>query len=93
MLHYIVHLSGIPVWIGHFRTLISNAAGRCADDFVPVSARGKVRREALGLLVCYLLVASAALVTGSTVLLYIAFFPPQRVHEVVGGWLGLRASD
>jgi hypothetical protein len=31
--------------------------------------------------------------TVSTVLLYIAFFPPQRVHEVVGGWLGLRASD
>jgi hypothetical protein len=27
--------------------------------------------------------------TLSTVLLYVVFFPPQRVHELVGGWLGL----
>lgn len=74
-LQYIIHVSGIPVWISHFRTLIRNAAGRCDDDFVPVSARGRVQREALGSLGCYILVALASIITGSTVLLYIWVIP------------------
>ncbi len=75
VLQYIIHVSGIPVWIGHFRTIFKNAAGRCDDDFVPVSARGKVQREALGLLACYLLIATVSVITGSPVLLHIWVIP------------------
>ncbi|TIT85032.1 MAG: fatty acid desaturase, partial [Mesorhizobium sp.] len=32
---YIVHVSGLPVWWGHFKTLYRNASGRCRDSYVP----------------------------------------------------------
>lgn len=60
---YLVHVSGIPVWISHIGTLVRNAVGRCEDAFVPVGKRRVVRNEALTILAAYaaLLVASLAL--------------------------------
>ena len=32
---YIIHVSGVPTWIGHFRTLFKNAMGNCQANFLP----------------------------------------------------------
>lgn len=42
---YIWHISGLPVWGSHLKTLLTNACGRCSDDYIPDSARRLVRTE------------------------------------------------
>ena len=43
---YLYLLTGIPVWIGQFRTLFTNALGRNNDGFVPNRQRNWIRTEA-----------------------------------------------
>ncbi len=50
---YAVHVSGLPVWWGHLKTLAVNALGRCRDGFVPTKGLGKVRMEARVMLIAY----------------------------------------
>jgi len=72
---YLLYVSGIPVWVSHFRTLIRNAAGRCEDDFVPQAKRGAVHTEARLVLAAYLVLLIGSLALGSTVLLYVWLIP------------------
>ena len=72
---YLVHVSGIPVWISHVRTLLGNAAGRCADDFVPAGKRRAVRDEARMMLAIYLVLLAASLASGSAVLIFVWLIP------------------
>ena len=72
---YIWHVSGIPIWFSHLTTLLRNAAGRCADDFVTESARPKVAREARQMLAFYACALAASLVVGSAQLVYVWLLP------------------
>lgn len=72
---YLVHLTGLPVWYSHLRTLVRNAVGGCDDGFVPQSAQGRVRTEAQAMLAGYALAAAASAIAGSAALLYVWVLP------------------
>lgn len=72
---YLIHVSGVPVWVSHVRTLVANALGCCDDEFVPPSARNKIANEARAFLAAYVLLFLISFVTGSTVLLFIWVLP------------------
>ncbi|MDF1608466.1 fatty acid desaturase family protein [Hoeflea sp. YIM 152468] len=72
---YIRYVSGIPVWISHVRTLVRNAAGRCADDFVPVGKRQAVRNEARTMLAVYSLLLAGSIAFASPVLVFVWLLP------------------
>ncbi len=72
---YIFLVSGLPVWISHFGTLIGNAAGRREDAFVPVSARGRVQIEAQAMLAIYFLIAAVSIASGASVLVFVWVIP------------------
>ena len=72
---YVLHVSGLPVWASHIRTLIHNAAGRCDDDFVPQARRAAVRDEARLMLAAYLALLAGSIAFGSTALLHIWLIP------------------
>ena len=62
-LAYVLHASGLPVWARLGATLVRNALGPPAYDYLPASARGRVRTEARLTLVAY-----AGLIAGSVAL-------------------------
>ena len=72
---YIWHLSGIPIWVAHVRTLFKNALGRCDDPFVPEHGRAAVQREAWGMLLAYAALFALSVTAGSALLLYIWIIP------------------
>jgi fatty acid desaturase len=72
---YIWHLSGIPIWIAHVRTLFKNAFGRCDDPFVPLHGRAAVQREAWGILFAYAALVLLSLAAGSAILIYVWVIP------------------
>ncbi len=72
---YLVHVSGVPVWISHFRTLVANTLGRCEDQFAPPSARNNIAKEARAVLAVYVLFLVVSLATGSMVLLFAWVLP------------------
>ncbi|MEM7425355.1 MAG: fatty acid desaturase [Pseudomonadota bacterium] len=72
---YLIYLSGVPVWKNLFRAILSNAAGRNADSFVPDRASGRVRIEAQALLAFYALVAGASIWLQSMVLIWVWLVP------------------
>lgn len=73
-LAYLVHVTGIPDWIGRIRTILGNAFGRRSDDYVPDKARGRIVREARLFVAAYGLVFAPALAMQAT--------------EIVVFWLG-----
>nr|WP_292577434.1 MULTISPECIES: fatty acid desaturase family protein [unclassified Mesorhizobium] len=75
MRQYIVHVSGLPVWLGHFKTLWTNATGRCRDSYVPPKGLPKVRTEARAMIAFYAVVFLACLYFRSTLLLYVWIVP------------------
>jgi fatty acid desaturase len=72
---YVKHVSGFPVWASNIRALVTNAAGRNADDFVP--SRGKVRvvLEARLMLAAYTSIAIASVVWNSSLLIWAWIVP------------------
>lgn len=72
---YVVHVSGIPVWIGHARTLLTNALGRCRDSFVPPKGMPRVAVEARAMLAAYAVLITLSISTGSSLLLYVWVVP------------------
>ncbi|MEO5758397.1 MAG: fatty acid desaturase family protein [Mesorhizobium sp.] len=72
---YLVHVSGIPLWRGHFQTLCTNAMGRCRESYVPPKGYGKVRAEARAMLTFYAVVLVLAVYFRATVLLYVWILP------------------
>ncbi len=73
--HYVWHVSGLPIWASHVTTLVRNARGRCVDEYVPVSARGKVTSEARWMLVAYGLLAAGSIGLGWPLLLFVWVVP------------------
>jgi fatty acid desaturase len=72
---YLFYVTGIPVWIDHFGTIIRHAAGRCRDDFVPQGKRAMVRNEAWAMITVYLILPAGSIALGSTALLFIWLIP------------------
>lgn len=72
---YLVHVSGIPVWWSHLKTLYSNATGGPLDSYVPPKGRPKVRAEARAMIVFYVVVLALALWFKATTLLYVWIIP------------------
>ena len=54
---YVKHVSGLPLWFSAIRTLLRNATGRSADDYVPEKANARVTVEARVMLALYVLIA------------------------------------
>ncbi len=72
---YLWHLSGLPMWWSHGRTLVRNALGRCGDTFVPAFARYGVRAEARLMIAGYLLAVAGSAVAGSADLMLLWILP------------------
>ncbi len=75
MTQYIWHVSGLPVWFSHIKTLVKNASGRCEDAFVPEHGRADIAREARGMLLAYAALFALSLAAESSLLLYIWLVP------------------
>jgi len=75
LIGYVKHVSGLPLWISAIRTLLRNAAGRNADDFVPEKARPRVTLEARVMLAIYVLIAAASVFWESSLVIWIWIAP------------------
>ena len=71
----ITHISGIPTWVGHFKTLGQNAMGECDADFLPKRAEARIVKESRLLLLVYALILCGAIFTGSAALFWIWILP------------------
>lgn len=72
---YAIHVSGLPVWWGHVKTLAVNAMGRCRDGFVPSKGHGKVRVEARAMIAAYIVVIGLCIYFATPVLLFAWILP------------------
>jgi len=72
---YIAHVSGIPVWISHARTLIRNAAGMQQASYVPQARHGNIVKESQLYLLGYGVLLWVSIAQSSGVLLYIWLLP------------------
>lgn len=72
---YLVHVSGIPVWISHVRTLVANAAGRHAYTYVPQARHAKITREARAYLLGYAVLFGVSIWQASAILLFVWLVP------------------
>jgi fatty acid desaturase len=74
-LQYAIHVSGLPVWWGHVKTLAVNALGCCRSDFVPPKGQGKVRREARAMIAAYAVIIALCIYLQTPVLLFAWILP------------------
>ncbi|MGX5830757.1 fatty acid desaturase family protein [Mesorhizobium sp. 43Arga] len=72
---YLVHVSGIPLWWGHLKTLYANAVGCSQESYVPPKGRPKVRAEARAMIAFYAVVFLFAVYFRLSVLFYIWVIP------------------
>ena len=72
---YVRHVSGLPVWWAHAKTLVINATGRCRDSFVPPKGHDKVRLEARVMIAAYAAIVVACIVLRTPVLLFSWILP------------------
>lgn len=72
---YLVHVSGIPIWWGHLKTLYANAFGDIQHSYVPPKGRPKVRAEARAMIAFYAVVILVAGYFRLTVLLHVWIIP------------------
>ena len=75
ILDYIIYVSGIPTWIGHFRTLFKNAMSNCKADFLPQKAEARIVKESRLFLFAYVMILSGNIFWMSTELFWIWLFP------------------
>lgn len=74
-LQYVWYVCGAPVWWSHLKALLTNAAGRNADEFVPARGQARVKREAQTMLAGYMLLALGSWLAGSAVLFWVWMVP------------------
>ena len=72
---YVKHVSGLPVWWAHLKTLAINSSGRCRDSFVPGKGQDKVRLEARVMIAAYVLLIGLSIAFATPVLLYVWIIP------------------
>ena len=75
MLAYLWTVTGIPVWIFHFKTLFRNALGKCDDAYVPPKGMIKVRREAQVMIALYVLTGAVGFQFMPDVIVYCWVLP------------------
>jgi fatty acid desaturase len=75
LISYLKHVSGLPLWFAAIRTLLRNATGRSADDFVPEKAKPRVIAEARAILAIYALIAAGSVYWQSTLLIWTWIIP------------------
>ena len=72
---YLLHLSGIPDWIGRIRGLARNAVTTNTDDFVPGDKARTVMWEARAQLGIYAVLIGVSVAAGTTVLVSVWLLP------------------
>jgi fatty acid desaturase len=72
---YVIHISGLPVWLSQLRVFLKNAFRQCEDSFVPKPKHRRIRTEALLMLVCYFLTIGISIFLNLYALLYIWILP------------------
>ena len=72
---YILHISGLPVWYGQFRSLVQNAIGLCSDPYVPNSKLRTIRRESRVMLVLYVSTLVISILFLNNILLFLWVLP------------------
>lgn len=72
---YVYHVSGIPVWVSHAKTLIVNALGRGQYDYVPDARKSKITLEARLYLFGYAALLSLSIWHTSMILFYVWVLP------------------
>ena len=72
---YLAHLSGLPIWVSHAKTLLNNAKGGCTEDYVPEARRPEITREARLYLATYAVLFAVGVLSGATWLLYTWLIP------------------
>lgn len=72
---YLWHVSGLPIWVSHVKTILKNATGRIEDPFVPEHGRAAIQREAQGMLLIYAVLLVGSVAAGSALLLYVWIIP------------------
>jgi len=75
ILGYIIHVSGFPTWIGHFKTLFENAMSNCKADFLPKKAEPRIVKESRLLLFAYMIILSGNIFWMSAELFWIWLLP------------------
>lgn len=76
---YLWHVSGLPFWASNLRVLLTHAAGRVPEPFIPKGRRGEIVKEARILLAVYAGVAALSVALGT---------PAALVYWVVPMLLG-----
>jgi fatty acid desaturase len=72
---YVKHVSGLPLWFSAIRTLLRNATGRGAEDYVPEKAKARVSAEARVMLALYALLAVASVFWQSPLMIWTWIVP------------------
>lgn len=72
---YMIHVSGIPLWIGNAKTLVRNAGGTRPEEFVPVARQGQIRTEARIYLCVYLILLGCSLWLATPILFFVWLLP------------------
>jgi len=72
---WLVHLSGIRIWLDSARLLWSGVRGQVQDDFIPVDQRAAVIKEIRLMSGAYALLFIVSLILKSSVLLWIWLLP------------------
>jgi fatty acid desaturase len=72
---YFVHLTGVPLWCGALKVIVTNALGRNRDAFVPTSAKARITREARVILALYGTLALGSVSLGSALLVWVWILP------------------
>jgi fatty acid desaturase len=75
LIGYVKHVSGLPLWVAAIRTLVCNATGRSADDFVPEKAKARVTFEARLMLLIYVLIAVLSVIWQSSLVVWTWIVP------------------
>ncbi|WP_299553109.1 fatty acid desaturase [uncultured Tateyamaria sp.] len=72
---YIIHVSGIPVWSSHAKTLARNAMGKQFEEFVPQGRQAQVKIEARIYLCAYLVLLGLSFWFATPILFYVWLLP------------------
>ncbi|WP_368185189.1 fatty acid desaturase [Aestuariibius sp. HNIBRBA575] len=75
---WIMHVSGIPVWISQIKQIVINALGRASGPYLPPRAVGRITKEARIMLGLY---ALAALSFAFTTLLFWVWILPALIAQ------------
>jgi fatty acid desaturase len=75
LFEYVKHVSGLPLWFAAVRTLLRNAMGHSANDFVPEKARPRIIFEARVMLLLYVLIAAASVFWESPLVIWTWILP------------------